>query len=184
MSHQYESRAISTTGCSYHMPESAPGPLRCNRTPPTWVLPSPPQQASSNPFAPLDRIFSSWWAPEHGVDIYTTHPRYPARDLWERAGKAWEEMRSLESIQGQHGTLVVAHNAINQALLWTALGCDTSYFRKISWPNCAVLELQWRRGEPRAERYRWVIPEVSPFVEASDAARLLKESEDDTQFTL
>eukprot|EP00904_Undaria_pinnatifida_P001664 jgi/Undpi1/11499/HiC_scaffold_30.g13796.m1 len=110
--------------------------------------------------------------------------RYPARDLWERAEKAWEEMRSLESIQGQHRTLIVAHNAINQALLWTALGCDTSYFRKLSWPNCAVLELQWRRGEARAERYRWVIPEPSPFVEAEDAARLLKTSVDDTLYTL
>lgn len=112
------------------------------------------------------------------------HRRYPARDLWERAEKAWEEMRSLESIQGQHRTLIVAHNAINQALLWTALGCDTSYFRKLSWPNCAVLELQWRRGEARAERYRWVIPEPSPFVEAEDAARLLKTSVDDTLYTL
>lgn len=110
--------------------------------------------------------------------------RYPARDLWQRAENAWDQIRSMQSIQGQQRTLVVAHNAINQALLWTALGCDTSYFRKLSWPNCAVLELQWRRGEARAERYRWVIPEPSPYVEAADAVELLKSSKDDTQYTL
>lgn len=125
--------------------------------------------------------YSAWVADPSNFNF---SGRYPARDLWERAEKAWEEMRSLESIQGQHRTLIVAHNAINQALLWTALGCDTSYFRKLSWPNCAVLELQWRRGAARAERYRWVIPEPSPFVEASDAARLLKTSADDTVYTL
>lgn len=79
---------------------------------------------------------------------------------------------------------MVAHNAINQALLWTALGCDTSYFRKLPWPNCAVLELQWRRGQERAERYRWIIPKPSPFVEAGDAIRLLKEGANDNQYTV
>lgn len=62
--------------------------------------------------------------------------------------------------------------------------CDVSYFRKLSWPNCAVLELQWRRGKDRAERYRWVIPEPSPFIEAADAARIMKQGKDDTQFTV
>lgn len=113
-----------------------------------------------------------------------TPNRYPARDLWDRAGNAWSQIRSLQSIQDQRRTLIVAHNAINQALLWTALGCDTTYFRKISWPNCAVLELQWRRGEARAERYRWVVPEASEFVEAGDAARLLKDGKDDNRYTL
>ncbi|CAM9161791.1 unnamed protein product [Choristocarpus tenellus] len=110
--------------------------------------------------------------------------RYPARDLWARAEKAWEEIRSLQSVQKQRKTLVVAHNAINQALLWTALGSDASLFRKISWPNCAILELQWRQGEERAERYRWVLPGASEFVEAHDAEALCKGTQDDTRFTL
>lgn len=131
--------------------------------------------------------------PSHCVSRHDTRPtdthslttiRYPARDLWARAGDAWEQIRSLQSIQDQRRTLVVAHNAINQALLWTALGCDTSYFRKISWPNCAVLELRWRRGEARAEGYRWVVPEASEFVSADDAVRLLKNGKDDNRYTL
>lgn len=62
--------------------------------------------------------------------------------------------------------------------------CDVSYFRKLSWPNCAVLELQWRRGQNRAEGYRWVIPEPSPFIEAADAATTMKQSKDDTRYTV
>lgn len=91
---------------------------------------------------------------------------------------------ALGSIQEQRKTLIVAHNAINQALLWTAFGCDTSYFRKLPWPNCAVMELQWRLGQKRAERYRWVIPEASLFVEAEDAVRLMKDGTDDNQYTV
>ncbi|CAM9614797.1 unnamed protein product [Discosporangium mesarthrocarpum] len=110
--------------------------------------------------------------------------RYPARDLWVRARSSWEEIWSLESIKNQRKTLVVAHNAINQALLWTALGADVSLFRKLSWPNCAVLELQWRRGKEIAERYRWLLPEESSFVEAADAEVLLRDAQSDTVFTL
>lgn len=128
------------------------------------------------PLPPPDRC--------HPISPRTHTTRYPARDLWARASNAWDQIRSLQSIQDQHRTLVVAHNAINQALLWTALGCDSTYFRKISWPNCAVLELQWRRGEARAERYRWVVPEASEFVSADDAARLLKGGKDDNRYTL
>ncbi|CAN0339780.1 unnamed protein product [Ectocarpus sp. 12 AP-2014] len=125
--------------------------------------------------------YASWVADPSNFNF---SGRYPARDLWKRASNAWDQIRSLQSIQDQPRTLVVAHNAINQALLWTALGCDTTYFRKLSWPNCAVLELQWRRGEARAERYRWVVPEASGFVEAADAARLLKDGKDDNRYTL
>lgn len=110
--------------------------------------------------------------------------RYPARDLWERAERAWDQIRSMQSIQNQRNTLLVAHNAINQALVMTALGCDATYFRKLAWPNCAVLELQWRRGADRAERYRWVIPEPSPYVEVADAGKILKANMDDNRFTL
>lgn len=58
-----------------------------------------------------------------GPALYPVSFRYPARDLWARAEDAWQEILSLQSIQHQQRTLVVAHNAINQALVWTALGC-------------------------------------------------------------
>lgn len=62
--------------------------------------------------------------------------RYPARDLWARAADAWEEILSLQSIQDQQRTLVVAHNAINQALVWTALGCVLVLQCVCTWKKC------------------------------------------------
>jgi broad specificity phosphatase PhoE len=62
----------------------------------------------------------------------------PVNDLWTRAGRTWRVMRSdPATAAGADGvTLVVAHNAINQALLCTALGVGVQTgFRALTWPN-------------------------------------------------
>ena len=43
---------------------------------------------------------------------------YPVRELWARARNCWYQILSHES----RSVLVVAHNAVNQALVATAIG--------------------------------------------------------------
>lgn len=47
---------------------------------------------------------------------------YPVRELWARARSCWTRILAHES----KSTLVVAHNAVNQALIATALGTTFS----------------------------------------------------------
>jgi len=82
-------------------------------------------------------------------------------DLWTRAGRVWRVMRSdPATAAGADGvTLVVAHNAINQALLCTALGVGAEAgFRAVTWPNGGAIELDWMDGADRAV-WRWIWPE-------------------------
>eukprot|EP00967_Tisochrysis_lutea_P123447 scaffold205446_cov45-Tisochrysis_lutea.AAC.3 len=62
----------------------------------------------------------------------------PVHDLWERAHRIWSVIRAdpatAADVDGV--TLIVAHNAINQALLCTALGAGIADgFRSVVWPN-------------------------------------------------
>lgn len=43
---------------------------------------------------------------------------YPVRELWERARNCWSRILAHEG----RSVLVVAHNAVNQALVATAIG--------------------------------------------------------------
>lgn len=43
---------------------------------------------------------------------------YPVRELWERARSSWTKILAHDS----RSVLVVAHNAVNQALVATAIG--------------------------------------------------------------
>lgn len=43
---------------------------------------------------------------------------YPVRELWDRAESCWRKILSREG----KSVLVVAHNAVNQALVATAIG--------------------------------------------------------------
>jgi len=65
----------------------------------------------------------------------------PVVELWYRASVAWQ--RILRGDDESSNILVVAHNAINQALLGVALGLDPSYFRKIVQDNAAVTVLEF-----------------------------------------
>lgn len=64
------------------------------------------------------------------------------RELWYRASKAWHAI--LDTPDDCNSLLVVAHNAVNQALIATALGLPATYFRRLLQSNAAVsvLDLQ------------------------------------------
>lgn len=64
---------------------------------------------------------------------------YPVRELWARAKSCWDKILVHES----KSVLVVAHNAVNQALVATALGLGTGYFRILLQSNCGVSVLDF-----------------------------------------
>ncbi|KAL3701602.1 hypothetical protein R1sor_019624 [Riccia sorocarpa] len=70
---------------------------------------------------------------------------YPVRELWERASGCWGR------ILGQDGSsiLVVAHNAVNQALVATAIGFGPTYFRHLLQSNCGVSVLDFTPGDAK-----------------------------------
>ncbi|WZY75354.1 hypothetical protein YC2023_021738 [Brassica napus] len=69
---------------------------------------------------------------------------YPVRELWSRARSCWNGVLAHES----NSVLVVAHNAVNQALVSTAIGLGTEYFRRLLQSNCGVSVLDFI---PRAD---------------------------------
>ncbi|PSS03149.1 2-carboxy-D-arabinitol-1-phosphatase [Actinidia chinensis var. chinensis] len=64
---------------------------------------------------------------------------YPVRELWARARSCWTKILTHES----RSVLVVAHNAVNQALVATAIGLGTEYFRILLQSNCGVSVLDF-----------------------------------------
>uniref|UniRef100_A0A2P2M686 2-carboxy-D-arabinitol-1-phosphatase n=1 Tax=Rhizophora mucronata TaxID=61149 RepID=A0A2P2M686_RHIMU len=64
---------------------------------------------------------------------------YPVRELWARAKHCWNKILAHES----RSLLVVAHNAVNQALVATAIGLGTEYFRVLLQSNCGVSVLDF-----------------------------------------
>ncbi|KAL0436329.1 UNVERIFIED_CONTAM: 2-carboxy-D-arabinitol-1-phosphatase [Sesamum radiatum] len=73
-------------------------------------------------------------APNFNIDGH-----YPVRELWERARSCWTKILTHES----RSILVVAHNAVNQALVATAMGLGTEYFRILLQSNCGVSVLDF-----------------------------------------
>lgn len=77
-----------------------------------------------------------WVAGSHAASLQLSHYEYCTcmysmwycRELWYRASLAWREILSLEAL-GQR-RLVVGHNAVNQALICTALGLPAACFRR------------------------------------------------------
>lgn len=64
---------------------------------------------------------------------------YPVRELWARARNCWTKILAHES----KSVLVVAHNAVNQALVATAIGLGTGFFRILLQSNCGVSVLDF-----------------------------------------
>ncbi|XP_051134661.1 probable 2-carboxy-D-arabinitol-1-phosphatase isoform X2 [Andrographis paniculata] len=64
---------------------------------------------------------------------------YPVRELWTRARSSWKKILTHEG----RSILVVAHNAVNQALVATAIGLGTEYFRILLQSNCGVSVLDF-----------------------------------------
>ncbi|XP_004506138.1 probable 2-carboxy-D-arabinitol-1-phosphatase isoform X2 [Cicer arietinum] len=64
---------------------------------------------------------------------------YPVRELWDRARSCWTKILDHDS----RSVLVVAHNAVNQALISTAIGLGEEYFRTLLQSNCGVSVLDF-----------------------------------------
>ncbi|GIL69202.1 hypothetical protein Vretifemale_160 [Volvox reticuliferus] len=83
-------------------------------------------------------------------DAFELDGHAPVRELWYRASLAWQSFLQLQPATGETAVeggdaatdprviLVVAHNAINQALVATALGLPPSYFRRLPQNNAAL----------------------------------------------
>ena len=72
------------------------------------------------------------------------------RELWFRASLAWQQVLADKS--GHRNILVVAHNAVNQALVATAIGLPPTYFRRLLQNNAATTVLDFQPngdGPPR-----------------------------------
>ena len=59
---------------------------------------------------------------------------YPVRELWARARSCWNKILVHES----RSVLVVAHNAVNQALVATAIGTISFLCSSLMWKICKV----------------------------------------------
>lgn len=98
-------------------------------------------------------------------------PLAAARELWYRASLAWQSL--LDPPAETTSTLVVAHNAVNQALICTALGLPASYFRTINQSNAAVTTIVLQPSSPRGDSPTAILQSLNaspnrPFKENED----------------
>ncbi|MEO1068149.1 MAG: histidine phosphatase family protein [Cyanobacteria bacterium J06638_6] len=72
---------------------------------------------------------------------------YPIRELYQQATRFWQEL--LAAQEGQT-ILVVAHSAINRALISTATGLGPERFNNLNQANCniSVLNFEGKLGSP------------------------------------
>ena len=69
------------------------------------------------------------------------------RELWYRASMAWQDILGDE---GAKSALVVAHNAVNQALLNTALDLPPTFFRRLLQSNAATSVIDFQPNGDKA----------------------------------
>ncbi|KAL4560807.1 hypothetical protein LXL04_032961 [Taraxacum kok-saghyz] len=112
--------------------------------------------------------FNQWQkdAPNFNIDGH-----YPVRELWDRATSCWNKILVHDS----KSVLVVAHNAVNQALVATAMGLGTEYFRILLQSNCGVSVLDFvprpEGGSPYICLNRLNQTPSSPISSGSSAGR-------------
>lgn len=73
----------------------------------------------------------------------STQDFYPVRDIWERATAFWETL--LSKHDGQT-ILLVAHSAINRALIGSAIGLGPESLNQMGQDNCAINVLNFTSG--------------------------------------
>ncbi len=73
----------------------------------------------------------------------TTVEFYPIRELYQQATRFWQEL--LAAHQGQT-VLIVAHSAINRALISTAIGLGPERFNSLNQANCNISVLNFAGG--------------------------------------
>ncbi|KAM7259669.1 hypothetical protein ACFE04_015410 [Oxalis oulophora] len=96
---------------------------------------------------------------------------YPVRELWSRARSCWTNILAHQD----QSLLVVAHNAVNQALIATAIGLGTEYFRILLQSNCGVTVLDFTQlsegGTPHICLNRLNQTPGSPVADGTSAGR-------------
>ncbi|XP_028098662.1 probable 2-carboxy-D-arabinitol-1-phosphatase isoform X2 [Camellia sinensis] len=110
-----------------------------------------------------------------GAANFNIDGHYPVMELWDRASCCWTKILTHES----RSVLVVAHNAVNQALVATAIGLGTEYFRILLQSNCGVSVLDFtprlEGGSPYTCLNRLNQIEKDAFEEAEKARRAKEE---------
>ncbi len=76
-------------------------------------------------------------------DDGTTTDFYPAREIWQRAAAFWQD--TLPKHAGQT-ILLVAHSAINRALIGAAIGLGPEHLNSMGQDNCAINVLNFAGG--------------------------------------
>ncbi|GBF99445.1 2-carboxy-D-arabinitol-1-phosphatase-like [Raphidocelis subcapitata] len=88
--------------------------------------------------------FAAWQRDPSGFEI---DGHAPVRELWHRGSAAWQHVLTEGGADAAEGrtpcALVVAHNAVNQALLGTALGLPPRFFRRLLQSNGATSVLDF-----------------------------------------
>ncbi|GMH38031.1 hypothetical protein BSKO_05915 [Bryopsis sp. KO-2023] len=69
----------------------------------------------------------------------------PVRELWYRASLAWRDI--LLSDDSCSTVLVVAHNAVNQALICSAVGLPPTHFRRLLQSNAATTVVDFQPSD-------------------------------------
>jgi len=97
----------------------------------------------------------AWTAWQRDPAGFRIDGHFPVRELWTRAGDSWGDV--LGSSADKQNVLVVAHNAVNQALVGSALGLPPNYFRRLLQANGAVTVLDFppdgsASGRPTVDR--------------------------------
>ena len=72
-----------------------------------------------------------------------TVPFFPVRDIYQQAERFWQQL--LDQNEGKT-LLVVAHSAINRALVSTALGLGPDRFNNLAQANCNISVLNFSGG--------------------------------------
>jgi broad specificity phosphatase PhoE len=89
--------------------------------------------------------YAGWSKTPH---LFELDGHAPVRELWFRASLAWRSiLESASSVRGDRHILVVAHNAVNQALLGTAVGWGPDAFRRFEQSNAAYTTVTLVPGE-------------------------------------
>jgi phosphoserine phosphatase len=88
----------------------------------------------------------------HHPESFELDGRLPVVALWQQAQQAWDAIfahaQELPERVGRKTLLIVAHNAINQALLCTALGLPPDAFRRFQQDNAGISVLSFPEQGP------------------------------------
>lgn len=117
---------------------------------------------------------------------------FPLRELWKRGDRNWETLwRAGDATDGPagrpHTTLVVAHGALNRAMLANIVGLPMDSFvdPDFQFTNCAWAEIELTSASAInmgkrefSMRWRWRHPEPSPWRTAAEEAAAVKAHEE------